>query len=231
MNENMSAGKIFVGGVGIVGLIGAAIYIYRRVKEAQKPIEIALDEQDTEVEAEEVENDEETETIEKAEKRAAITEKISSVGHKIGKTVGTFCLKFGAKHPKITKGLFTCFKYAPVGLMALMAGLLLISESIDARKQNVSIEWVPDETEPRKLEIERTDTEIPTIGWDEKYRDNFNAVKDFANTLNLFEGEMFIIEDQKQYIGTDTFMNLDEEHPIVSHLMHGNGIYPPDNEQ
>lgn len=231
MNENMSTGKIFVGGVGIVGLIGAAIYIYKRVKEAHKPIEITLDEGTVEnaesVEGQEnTESSEETSTVEKAEKKAAITEKISKVSKKIGKSVGTFCLKFGAKHPKIAKGVLTIIQYAPTITVALICGVLL-------RKQH-GIEftrYLPEETEPRKMAIERSDEKLPTNGWDEKYRDNFNAVKDFANTLNLFEGEMFIIEDQKQYAGTDTFMNLDEEHPIVSHLIDGTGVYPRDNEQ
>ena len=224
MNENMSTGKIFVGGVGIVGLIGAAIYIYRRVKEAHKPIEITLDEEaDENTEAAEVvESSEET----KAEKKAAISEKISNASKKIGKSVGIFCLKFGAKHPKIAKGVLTVVQYAPTITVALICGVLL-------RRQH-SIEftrYLPEETEPRKMAIDRSDEKLPANGWDEKYRDNFNAVKDFANTLNLFEGEMFIIEDQKQYAGTDTFMNLDEEHPIVSHLIDGTGVYPNDNEQ
>ena len=130
MNENMSTGKIFVGGVGIVGLIGAAIYIYKRVKEAHKPIEIILDEgavENTEsVEGREItENSEETKAVAKAEKKAAITEKISKVSKKIGKSVGTFCLKFGAKHPKITKGILTIVQYAPTITVALICGILL----------------------------------------------------------------------------------------------------------
>lgn len=250
MNENMSTGKIFVGGVGIVGLIGAAIYIYKRVKEANKPIEITLDEGTVEnaesVEGQETtESGEETKSVAKAEKKAAITEKISKVSKKIGKTIGTFCLKFGAKHPKIAKGLLQFGKYIPYAALgiAVLASLPFYNrardfmEGVDPDSINVTDDgieftrYLPEETEPRKMAIERSDEKLPTNGWDEKYRDNFNAVKDFANTLNLFEGEMFIIEDQKQYAGTDTFANLDEEHPIVSHLIDGTGVYPNDNEQ
>ena len=133
MNENMSTGKVFIGGVGIVGLIGAAIYIYKRVKEAQKPIEITLDEGAVEnmESSESAENQEDTEinvdtkAIKRAERTLAITEKISKLSNKIGKSVGTFCLKFGAKHPKIAKGILTVIQYAPTITVALICGVLL----------------------------------------------------------------------------------------------------------
>ena len=227
--------KNIIYGAGVLGIIATAIYIYKEHKKAK------------EAEAESVVNvdSEETEETTKEQKKEVITEKVTSLGRKIGKSVGTFCLKFGAKHPKIAKRLLQFGKYIPYAalVIAVLASLPFYNrarnfiEGVDPDSINVTDDgieftrYLPKETEPRKMAIERSDEKLLTNDWDEKYRDNFNAVKDFANTLNLFEGEMFIIEDQKQYAGTDTFMDLDEEHPIVSHLIDGTGVYPHDNEQ
>lgn len=241
MNENMSTGKIFVGGVGIVGLIGAAIYIYKRVKEANNPIEITLDEgavENTEsAEGQETaESSEETKAVKKAEKKAAITEKISKVSKKIGKTVGTFCLKFGAKHPKIAKGLLQFGKYIPYAALgiAILASLPFYNRARDFMEgvDPDSVRVTEDGLEfTRNVPItdaasEEMSKEVKpwVANWDEKYRDNFNKVTDFAKTLKLEEGEMYIIEDQKQY-------NVDSPDPCVSHLVNGEGAYPPESEQ
>lgn len=241
MNENMSTGKIFVGGVGIVGLIGAAIYIYKRVKEAHKPIEITLDEgavENTEsVEGQEtIESSEETKAVAKAEKKAAITDKISKVSKKIGKSVGTFCLKFGAKHPKIAKGLLQFGKYIPYAALgiAVLASLPFYNRARDFMEgvDPDSVRVTEDGLEfTRNVPItdaasEEMSKEVKpwVANWDEKYRDNFNKVTDFAKTLKLEEGEMYIIEDQKQY-------NVDSPDPCVSHLVNGEGAYPPESEQ
>ena len=238
MNENMSTGKIFVGGVGIVGLIGAAIYIYRRVKEAHKPIEITLDEgADENTEAAEVaESGEEAKETEKAEKKEAITEKISKVSKKIGKSVGTFCLKFGAKHPKIAKGLLQFGKYIPYAAIGIvfLASLPFYNRARDFMEgvDPDSVRVTEDGLEfTRNVPItdaasEETSKEVKpwVANWDEKYRDNYNKVTDFAKTLELEEGEMYIIEDQKQY-------NVDSPDPCVSHLVNGEGAYPPESEQ
>jgi len=227
--------KNMIYGAGVLSIIAAAVYIYKEHKKAK------------ETEQESVVNvdSEETEEPTKEQKKEAITEKVTSLGRKIGKTLGTAALKFGAKHPKIAKFILKFGRYIPYAALgiAVLASLPFYNrardfmESVDPDSINVTDDgieftrYLPKETEPRKMAIERSDEKIPTNGWDEKYRDNFNAVKDFANTLNLFEGEMFIIEDQKQYAGTDTFMDLDEDHPIVSHLIDGTGVYPNDNEQ
>ena len=241
MNENMSTGKIFVGGVGIVGLIGAAIYIYKRVKEANKPIEITLGKgavENTEsVEGQETtESNEETKAIAKAEKKAAITEKISNMSKRIGKSVGTFCLKFGAKHPKIVKGLLQFGKYIPYAALgiAVLASLPFYNRARDFMEgvDPDSIRVTEDGLEfTRNVPItdaasEEMSKEVKpwVANWDEKYRDNYNKVTDFAKTLELEEGEMYIIEDQKQY-------NVDSPDPCVSHLVNGEGAYPPESEQ
>ena len=64
--------------------------------------------------------------------------------------------------------------------------------------------------------------------WEENYKDNWDEVIECVKRLNLKPGEMFIIEDQKQYIGKDNYFKVDPNIPIVSHLIDGTGCYPPD---
>lgn len=54
--------------------------------------------------------------------------------------------------------------------------------------------------------------------WDESYRENWDKVKEFASALALKPGEMFVIEDGREY----------DRDVIVSHLVYGDGVYPPD---
>lgn len=222
MNENMSTGKIFVGGMGIVGLIGAAIYIYKRVKDAKKPIEITLDEGADEnaesVEGQETtESSEETKAVEKAEKKAAITEKISKVSKKIGKSVGTFCLKFGAKHPKIAKGVLTVVQYAPTITVALICGVLLRKQyratsgwqeqdSIDASDiitESLHDDRFGDDTLYMTTHDANAKDSID-IWKNSDLSENYLKIQELLNNLNLSYSEHYEI-DEKQY-----FM---EEHP------------------
>lgn len=57
--------------------------------------------------------------------------------------------------------------------------------------------------------------------WNESYRENWDKVNKFANTLTLEPGEMYIIDDASQYGG---------EGLEVSHLVYGDGVYPPEEE-
>lgn len=59
--------------------------------------------------------------------------------------------------------------------------------------------------------------------WDEKYRENWDEVNKFAKHLNLYSGEAFTIEDPSQF-------DIDSDHPIVSHLVDGDGCYPPETK-
>ena len=69
----------------------------------------------------------------------------------------------------------------------------------------------------------RGEPEFDPYTWNEKYAENYNKVNEFADTLKLEKGEMFIIEDHTQY---DDFTSVDHTRPIVSHLVDGVGIYP-----
>ena len=208
MNENMSTGKIFVGGVGIVGLIGAAIYIYRRVKEAHKPIEITLDEgADENTEAAEVaESGEEAKEAEKAEKKEAITEKISKVSKKIGKSVGTFCLKFGAKHPKIAKGVLTIIQYAPTITVALICGVLLRRQHRDTsqwQEQDIITEVVHDDRfGDDGLYMSSRDVNAKDaldIWKNSDLSENYLKIQDCLNNLNLSYSEHYEIDEKQSF--------------------------------
>lgn len=56
-------------------------------------------------------------------------------------------------------------------------------------------------------------------GWREDYQDKWDRVNEFAKTLDLVEGESFMIEEGSQY---------DCDGTIVSHLINGEGCYPPE---
>lgn len=213
--------KNMIYGAGVLGIIAAAIYIYKEHKKEK------------EAEAESVINvdSEETEEQTKEQKKEVVTEKVTSLGRKIGKTLGTAALKFGAKHPKITKFIFKFGRYIPYALIGIA---IINSFAIKWKVSNPSnyiidgSDLVNDEnTYYREIEIEHKSAgDASENGWDEKYRENYDAVVAFANTLNLYDGEMFIIEDQKQYINDNIFPTMDKDHPIVSHLVNHVGVYP-----
>lgn len=206
MNENMSTGKIFVGGVGIVGLIGAAIYIYKRVKEAQKPIEITLDEGASENTETPESTEEETKAVAKAEKKAVITEKISKVSKKIGKSVGTFCLKFGAKHPKIAKGLLTVIQYAPTITVALICSVLLRKQyraTSGWQEQDIITEAVHDDRfGDDGLYMSSRDANAKDaldIWKNSDLSENYLKIQDCLNNMNLSYSEHYEIDEKRSF--------------------------------
>ena len=69
-----------------------------------------------------------------------------------------------------------------------------------------------------EVEISRKSTDIIN-NWKEDYRDKWNRVNEFAKMLDLVEGESFMIEEGSQY---------DCDGTIVSHLINGEGCYPPE---
>lgn len=58
--------------------------------------------------------------------------------------------------------------------------------------------------------------------WDETYKETYDKVIDFADSLDLKPGEMYVIEDVNQYRGEGLPPDI-----VVSHLVYGTGIYPP----
>jgi hypothetical protein len=65
--------------------------------------------------------------------------------------------------------------------------------------------------------------------WERDYKDNWDEVIECAKRLNLKPGEMFIIEDQKQFVGDPAFPDLDPNRALVSHLVDDYGVYPPED--
>ena len=63
--------------------------------------------------------------------------------------------------------------------------------------------------------------------WEHDYKNNWDEVIECTKRLNLKAGEMFIIEDQKQFLGDPRFLDVDPNRPIVSHLVDDYGVYPP----
>lgn len=63
--------------------------------------------------------------------------------------------------------------------------------------------------------------------WNEKYKETWDAVNEFAKNLKLQVGEMYIIEDQMQFQGDDYYSEVDFSMPVISHLVFNEGIYPP----
>lgn len=67
-------------------------------------------------------------------------------------------------------------------------------------------------------------TKDPWISnWDEKYREKWDKVNEFAKTLDLDEGESFWIDEPSQY-------DVESDEPIVSHMIYGSGCYPPERD-
>ena len=205
MNKNL------ILGTGILGIVAAAAYyIYEECQKKKQETVIYIENDDVSAEPEQNEQED--------DKKAATTSKISGVFHKIGKTVGTTFLKIGSKYPKVIKGICKAAKFWPLLLLAGCAVIAAFNKK------------------PRWPEPEETETVTETLSpweanWDEKYRENYNRVTEFAKTLNLEEGECYIIEDQKQYIEDGCYPTMDVTMPIVSHMIFGTGAYPPEDDQ
>ena len=100
------------------------------------------------------------------------------------------------------------------GGLTLGAGLLLskVKDSHEIALEKVNSQYaLPDLNE--------------SSDWNESYRENWDKVNEFANTLTLEPGEMYIIEDANQYRGEGLTSDI-----AVSHLVYGDGVYPPEEE-
>lgn len=144
------------------------------------------------------------------------------------------------KHPKVADALVKTQVIVAAGLIfgvTYAAGYSdghkafeqkLIDAADEIKKERGS-DW-PDVKPVEDSSIEtKSDDSWETRGWKEEYRENYDKVCDFANTLDLGKGEAFIIEDPKQYEGESWFTG-DGAKPIVSHFVYGDGCYPPDDE-
>ena len=69
-------------------------------------------------------------------------------------------------------------------------------------------------------DISEDDTDSLSKDWSEEYREGWNAVNELAKSLNLKDGESYIIERNSEY----------SDEPIISHMIDYTGVYPPEDE-
>lgn len=57
--------------------------------------------------------------------------------------------------------------------------------------------------------------------WKEEYRDTWDEVNELSKRIDLAPGESYMIEESRQ-------LGLDTDRPVISHMIYGNGCYPPE---
>lgn len=131
---------------------------------------------------------------------------------------------FAADHPILTTAVFASVVMVPIMAVrkAMDPAFNWPDEDDDTNEDS---DWINEiaKTEAKKqieLEISRKSTDIFN-NWKEDYRDNWDRVNEFAKSLDLVEGESFMIEEGSQY---------DCDGTIVSHLINGEGCYPPETD-
>lgn len=87
---------------------------------------------------------------------------------------------------------------------------------------------LPDEIEPDECEIDPCVK--PADEWPEGSLEQYYRVKEFAETLDLQEGESYYIDDSKQFMNKDWYKGRTDGKPIVSHMIDGLGMYPEEDE-
>lgn len=193
--------KNMIYGAGVLGIIAAAVYIYKEHKKAKE----------TEAEAESVVNldSEETEDTTKEQKKEVITEKVTSLGRKIGKTLGTAALKFGAKHPKITKFILKFGHYTPYALIgiAVINSFVIkwkvshMDDTIDGSDMNYEME-VNDERlgGPAHITTCDVDPQKALEVWENsELSSNYLKLYDLLKTMNIGYSEQYIINNKQAY--------------------------------
>jgi hypothetical protein len=71
-----------------------------------------------------------------------------------------------------------------------------------------------------------------TRNWnDELYRENWDKVNEFAKTMKLHKGESYILDDSQQFYDQPWYDDEKDGHVIVSHMLNGDGCYPPENKE
>ena len=139
--------------------------------------------------------------------KETLKEKWSKVKTKAKETavkVKDSTLNYIDKHPGVLIGAMIG---GAIGMATLNAKRETSQKALESGNNVENLEW-------------REEPEFDHYKWDEKYAENYNKVNEFADTLKLEKGEMYIIEDQTQYA------SIADNRPIVSHLVDGIGVYP-----
>jgi hypothetical protein len=148
--------------------------------------------------------------------------------------------EFNEKHPKLSKAIINTQMIIGVGLAFGVTYAAGYSDGKHSQGLDQYFAQAEKETkkafpgwpgvEPVKDSSIETKSDDPwTRGWKEDYRENYNKVCDFANTLDLVKGEEFVISDTKQFENESWFKG-DATKPVVSHLIDGDGCYPPEED-
>ena len=197
--------KNMIYGAGVLGIIAAAVYIYKehkKAKEAEAESVVNIDSEETE----------EAEDTTKEQKKEAITEKVTSLGRKIGKTLGTAALKFGAKHPKITKFILKFGRYVPYALIgiavinsfAIKWKVSHMDDTIDGSDMIYEMK-VNDERfdQPMTLTTCGVDPQKSLEVWENsELSSNYQKLYEFLKTLNLVYSEQYIIDNKESFADT-----------------------------
>lgn len=199
--------KNMIYGAGVLGIIAAAIYIYKEHKKAK------------EAEAKSVVNidSEETEETTKEQKKEAVTEKVTSLGRKIGKTLGTAALKFGAKHPKITKFILKFGSYIPYALIGIAVINSFAIKWKDSHRNNTidgsDMIYEGDVTDerfdtPLRMVVRDADPQKTYEFWrDTNLSSNYQKIQEFLRTLDLAYSEHYEIDNKNFF--TDSYPEYD----------------------
>ena len=126
---------------------------------------------------------------------------------------------FEEKHPdaymKVAKGM----KYLPVVAAGVAFGIGM------AARRNIRNTAMAQYEEAKEAIYDNW----KTPRWDEKYRRDYDRVREFAKTLSLEVGECYIIDDQKQFLTDPEYCDMDPTMPVVSHMVWNEGVYPPED--
>ena len=106
--------------------------------------------------------------------------------------------------------------------------------------------WIPDKSnnacESNSVSVDESDNacesnsvsvdDFCTRNWNEElYRENWDKVNEFAKTLKLHKGESYILDDSQQFYDEPWYDEEKDGHAIVSHMLNGDGCYPPENKE
>lgn len=144
------------------------------------------------------------------EKFKELKEKTVEFGRKTKQKV----TDFAAEHPTLVK---VCAIAGAVGIV----GIGYAASSNGKKKETAQALPVESETKEEELPY-------GCSRWDEQYRENWDKVNQFAETLELKPGEEFMISDPYIYMEPDS--PDVEMKPLVSHLVDSTGVYPPEEQ-
>lgn len=143
--------------------------------------------------------------------------------------------EFNEKHPKLSSAIIKTQAVIGVGLIFGVTYAAGYNNGQKDLVNNIKAEYDKrygrnDSSESVSYDSFNKEFNNPyTKGWKEDYRENYNKVCDFANTLDLVKGEEFVISDTKQF-ENESWFEGDASKPVVSHMINGDGCYPPEED-